>query len=303
MLFPADRRLAAIPVVALVVLPTPVLPPGEVGLRSSLVTLAGALLGLYVAARRQLIASLRERAERAERERHLVAEQVRGEERVRLAAEIHDVVTHRVSLMVLQAGALQVSSADAQAREAAETLRVTGCQALRELRDLVGILHDPDGDGMREQELPDLVTLVAESESVGVRVELVEHGDRSPISPVVGRTAHRVVQEALTNVRKHAPGASARVEVRYERDGVLLLVRNTAPTRAPDPALIGVGPAGAGPALTGAGPALTGAGPAAGTGLLGLRQRVELVDGTLLAGPYGDGGFELRVTLPRGTRW
>ncbi|MDF5753926.1 ATP-binding protein [Spongiactinospora sp. TRM90649] len=177
-----------------------------------------------------------------------------------------------------------MSSADGRTREAAEALRVTGCQALEELRDLVGILHDPEPDGMREQALPDLGALVAESESVGVPVELVERGDRSPISPVVGRTAHRVVQEALTNVRKHAPGASTRVQVHYGRDAVRLVVRNTAPTRAADPAL-------------------TGAGSATGTGLLGLRQRVELVNGTLLAGPYGDGGFQIQATLPRESGW
>nr|WP_269128777.1 histidine kinase [Nonomuraea sp. K271] len=210
-----------------------------------------------------------------------MAEQARGEERVRLAAEIHDVVTHRVSLMVLQAGALQVSATDDRTEEAAEALRTTGCQALAELRDLVGILRDADGDAdhatMPQPVLPDLGTLIAESESVGVPVELAERGDRSPLSPVVGRTAHRIVQEALTNVRKHAPGASARVEAHYDREVVRLTVRNTAPTRPADPALAGPGP---------------------GTGLLGLRQRVELVNGTLVARPRGDGGFELQATLP-----
>ncbi|WP_201760776.1 MULTISPECIES: sensor histidine kinase [unclassified Nonomuraea] len=285
MVFAADRRTAMIPVAALVVLTALIFRPWEawveIGLRTSLITFAAALLGLYVAARRQLLASLRERAERAERERHLMAEQARGEERVRLAAEIHDVVTHRVSLMVLQAGALQVSATDDRTEEAAEALRTTGCQALAELRDLVGILRDADGDAdhatMPQPVLPDLGTLIAESESVGVPVELAERGDRSPLSPVVGRTAHRIVQEALTNVRKHAPGASARVEAHYDREVVRLTVRNTAPTRPADPALAGPGP---------------------GTGLLGLRQRVELVNGTLVARPRGDGGFELQATLP-----
>ena len=91
--------------------------------------------------------ALTERAERAERERHLLAEQARAEERARLAGEMHDVVTHRVSLMVLQAGALRLTAADEATRQAAEELRTAGCQALDELRDLVGILRTaPDGD-------------------------------------------------------------------------------------------------------------------------------------------------------------
>ncbi|MDP4505793.1 sensor histidine kinase [Nonomuraea turcica] len=153
--------------------------------------------------------------------------------------------------------------------------------AYSELRDLVGILRDAESDAqpdtMGQRVLPDLETLIAESESVGVPVELVERGDRSQVSLVVGRTAHRVAQEALTNVRKHAPGAFARVHVHYDRDVVRLIVHNTAPTRTADPALAGAGP---------------------GTGLLGLRQRVELVNGTLSARSCGNGGFEIQATLP-----
>ena len=96
---------------------------------------------------RRLVQALRERAERAEREHHLLAEQARAEERARLAGEMHDVVTHRVSLMVLQAGALRITAKDEATRQAAEELRAAGCQALDELRDLVGILRTaPDED-------------------------------------------------------------------------------------------------------------------------------------------------------------
>ena len=110
-------------------------------------TAVGPLLALYFGARHALLQSLRERADRAERERYLLAEQARTEERARLAGEMHDVVTHRVSLMVLQAGALRMTAPDEATRRAAEDLRVTGCQALDELRDLVGILRThPDGD-------------------------------------------------------------------------------------------------------------------------------------------------------------
>jgi signal transduction histidine kinase len=237
----------------------------------------GPLLALYFGARHALLQSLRERADRAERERYLLAEQARAEERARLAGEMHDVVTHRVSLMVLQAGALRMTSPDEATRRAAEDLRVTGCQALDELRDLVGILRShPDGDETPATE--GLAALVAESASVGTPAELTEEGDPALASPLVGRTAYRIVREALTNVRKHAPGARVTVHVSYGDSQVRLAVRNTAAPGAAD--------------LSGL------AGTGSGLGLSGLRQRVELVHGTLRAGPAPDGGFCLEATLP-----
>jgi signal transduction histidine kinase len=214
-------------------------------LAQSMAFVAGpALFGLYVATRARAIRLLTERAERAERERHLLAEQARAEERTRLAAEMHDVVAHRVSLMILQAGALRVRTRDEETRGAAEEMRATGCQALEELRDVIGLLRrsaeggDDDGPAaVTHAPVPDLSALVAESASVGVPVELVEEGDAPSASPVVGRTAYRVVQEALTNVRKHAPGARVEVRVRYRADGVRLTVRNTAPSGTGDPVL------------------------------------------------------------------
>lgn len=219
---------------------------------------------------------------RARRERRLLAEQARAEERVRLAGEMHDMVTHRVSLMVLQAGALRVSAADEATRRAAEDLRTAGCQALDELRDLVGVLRAEPGEGERPvagpTPVPDLSALVAESRQVGVEVRLQASGDPLLASPAVARTAYRVVQEALTNVRKHAPGAPAEVRVRYGGDRVRLTVRNPAPDRAsPDVGLAASG---------------------SGTGLLGLRQRVELVGGSLRFGPVEDGGFQVTADLP-----
>jgi signal transduction histidine kinase len=110
-------------------------------------TALGPLLALYFSARHAMVAALTERAERAERERYLLAEQARADERARLAGEMHDVVTHRVSLMVLQAGALSITAKNEATRRAAEELRAAGCQALDELRDLVGILRtSPEGD-------------------------------------------------------------------------------------------------------------------------------------------------------------
>jgi signal transduction histidine kinase len=110
-------------------------------------TAVGPLLALYFTARHEVLQGLRDRAERAEQERYLLAEQARAEERARLAGEMHDIVTHRVSLMVLQAGALGITAKDEATRQAAEELRAAGCQALDELRDLVGILRtEPDSD-------------------------------------------------------------------------------------------------------------------------------------------------------------
>jgi signal transduction histidine kinase len=239
-------------------------------------TAVGPLLALYFDARRRVVAALRERAERAERERHLLAAQARAEERARLAGEMHDVVTHRVSLMVLQAGALQVTAADAATRRAAEELRAAGCQALEELRDLVGILRTAPEDD-RAPAVGGFAELVAESVAVGVPTELIEEGDPALASPVVERTARRVLREALTNVRKHAPGARVTVRVRYEQARMRLTVRNTAPTGRPDDGLTATG---------------------SGFGMAELRQRIELVHGTLRAGPRDDGGFGVEAVLP-----
>ncbi|MFD0686157.1 sensor histidine kinase [Actinomadura fibrosa] len=253
--------------------------PGALQFRSLVLIGMAALLGLYVAARIRVVEALTERAERAERERHLLAEQVRAEERARLAAEMHDVVAHRVTLMVLQAGALRVRAQDEPTRAAAEEVRRTGATALEELRDVIGLLRRGEVDQAREvhEPLPDLSALVAESVAVGVRVELVETGDRPLASPVVGRTAYRVVQESLTNVHKHAPGASVTVHVRYSPRRVRIVVRNSAPDAGADTPLAAAG---------------------SGTGLRGLRQRVELIGGRLRAAPGRDGGFYVAVVLP-----
>jgi signal transduction histidine kinase len=276
-----DRRRAWLMIgIIAVIAARPFAPSADVAVGAGIVALLPGLLGSYVA-------GLNERVERAEREQVRAAERARVEERVRLAAEMHDVVTHRVSLMVLQAGALGVTASDAATRAAAEDLRSAGCQALEELRDLVGVLREaPPGEvaepgGLTraggEAGSPDLEELLAESESVGVTARLERSGNPDLASPVVARTAYRVAQEALTNVRKHAPGAHAVVRLAYQSDRVRLTVRNSAPEGPADPGLTGSG---------------------SGTGLLGLRHRVELVSGSFRAGPTADGGFEVEAVLP-----
>ena len=239
-------------------------------------TAVGPLLALYFSARHEMLQALRDRAERAEHERYLLAEQARAEERARLAGEMHDVVTHRVSLMVLQAGALGITATDEATRQAAEELRAAGVQALDELRDLVGILRTAPED---DQALPvsGLAELVGESTAVGTPTEFVQEGDPALASPVVGRTAYRIVREALTNVRKHAPGAHVVDRVSYDESQVRLSIRNTAAAAPPANGLAATG---------------------SGLGLAGLRQRIELVHGTLRASGTPDGGFCLEATMP-----
>lgn len=283
-LYRQDRRTAYIALAAFtLVIARPWEPSATVITIGVLRTAAGPLLALYFDARRQLVQALTERAERAERERHLLAEQARAEERARLAAEMHDVVTHRVSLMALQAGALRMTAADEVTRQAAEELRAAGCQALEELRDLVGILRTaPEGD--ETPSVAGFAELVAESTAVGTPAVLVEEGDRALASPVVGRTAYRIVREALTNVRKHAPGARVTVRAEYGETRVRVAVRNT-----PPPGATGTAAGTADTAL-----ARTGSG----LGLAHLRQRVELVRGTLHSGRTPEGGFTVEAVLP-----
>jgi signal transduction histidine kinase len=248
------------------------------GTANMLAILTPACYGLYIASRRRLIAALGERAERAEREQELRAEQAREEERNRLAGDMHDIVTHRVSLMVLQAGAMRSRAPDDATRSAAEDLRSTGCQALAELRDLVAVLRtaeERNAGAPVEPAVLDLSALVDESLAAGVDVRLDVEGSVRPASPVVVRTAYRVVQESLTNVHKHAPGAFVRVLLRYAPTEVRITVTNTAATR---PREIELG--------------------AGGTGLVGLARRIELTGGTFGAGPRPNGGFALDARLP-----
>jgi signal transduction histidine kinase len=239
-------------------------------------TAVGPFFALYLTARHEMFQALRDRAERAERERYLLAEQARAEERARLAGEMHDVVTHRVSLMVLQAGALQITAPDEATRRAADELRAAGVQALDELRDLVGILRTAPEDDQAPS-TAELAALVAESSAVGTPAELIEDGDPALASPVVGRTAYKVVREALTNVRKHAPGARVLVRVSYDESGVRVSVQNTPAAHPPAGDLAETG---------------------SGLGIASLRQRIELVHGTLRAGSSPDGGFSLEAMLP-----
>ncbi|HEY6738802.1 MAG TPA: ATP-binding protein [Actinopolymorphaceae bacterium] len=248
---------------------------------------APALLGLYVAARRRLIVALRERAVRAEREQRLLADRARAEERRRLATEMHDVVTLRVDRMLELAARLRAEAPIPATREAADSLTSAGRQALAELDELVGLLRTGRDDEVPTTRLTGEVSpaslsdLIAESAAIGVTATLREEGTAEMLSPTVARTVYRIVQEGLTNVRKHAYGAGVDIRVRHDHANVRVTVRNGAPPVSSERDLVADLPA-----------------SGSGSGLLGLRHRVELVDGRLRAGPTPDGGFELDAILP-----
>ena len=245
---------------------------------NSLVALIGVgfcvATGAYVGARRDLVASLRDRADRAEREQELRDEQARIGERARIAREMHDVLAHKVSLIALHAGALEVNTEDARVRDSAALIRTTAAQAMTDLREVLGVLRA--GGELDEDLRPhdeDVERVVEASRAAGVRVTLTV--DAPPLPDALGRTVHRVVQEALTNVHKHARGAATTVAITGDATGgVTIEVTNQRPVAA-------------GSLL-----------PGAGAGLAGLRERVALVGGTLDAGPTAAGGWRVAAWLP-----
>jgi signal transduction histidine kinase len=257
------------------------------------VTLFGVpvLLGLYLGARRRLVQQLRARVADGRRQQQLVADRVRADERAKLAEEMHDVVTHRVSLMVLQAGALRLTAADPMTRVAAEELRVAGVQALDELRDLVGVLRDPatESEVGASPPAPDPAALVERAVAAGLTVRLELSGSPAAVSPMVGRTVYRLVQEGLTNVGKHAPEASTAVRVAYTSSGATVSVVSEAPATVPSGA---IGPGGA------ISKDIDLVATGSGRGLAGLARRVELIGGRFGAGHDDAGRFVLEATLP-----
>jgi signal transduction histidine kinase len=238
--------------------------------------------GMLARSKRQLLLSLRDRARRAETEARLRAEQAQRLAREAIAREMHDVLAHRLTLLSVHAGGLEFRP-DASREEvarAAGVIRESAHEALQDLREIIGVLRagEPD-DGSRPQPtLAALDALVAESRQAGMEVAFVRHvTDPAAVPASVGRTAYRIVQEALTNARKHAPGTDVTLSVTgAPGDGLALSVRNTPPD-------------GAVPHV-----------PGSGQGLIGLTERATLAGGTLEHGPTADGGFEVRARLPWG---
>jgi len=261
--------------------PDPELPFWLVTALAVVTTFAIFAWGMFVRARRQLVVSLHERAVRAESEQQLRVGQARYLERTRIAREMHDVLAHRISLLSLHAGALEIrpdAPPDEVAR-AAGVIRSSAHQALQDLREVIGVLREEDVEPTRPQPtLADVPELIEESRGAGMKVTLdCRVDDIDTVPAAVGRNAYRIVQEGLTNARKHASGV--RVEIIFEGTagrGLTVAVRNPAPVGESVPTGI----------------------PGAGTGIIGLAERTGLAGGRLVHGRTPSGDFELRAWLP-----
>ncbi|MEU0087075.1 sensor histidine kinase [Streptomyces sp. NPDC006274] len=244
------------------------------------------VLGDSIRTRRAYFDQLEERATRLEKEREAQAKVAVAAERARIARELHDVVAHNVSVMVVQAdgAAYVLDAAPDQAKQALETISSTGRQALAEMRRLLGVLRTGDGPESGEyvpqpdvQQIEDLVEHVR---AAGLTVDFRIEGTPRPLPSGVELTAYRIVQEALTNTRKHGgPEAGASVRLVYFDDGLGLLVEDDG--RGASHELYEDGGA-----------------DGHGHGLIGMRERVGMVGGTLDAGPRPGGGFRISALLP-----
>jgi signal transduction histidine kinase len=255
-----------------------------------------ALWGIWVRARRERLNALRERAVRAEAEAVEAAERIRRQEREHIAREMHDALAHRITLLSLHAGALEVrpDMGSAEVATVAGTIRATAHQALDDLREILGVLRPERGGGSSSGEasvrpqtgVADIAELVRECRAAGVPVELdcrIAEADTASLPTSVSRTAYRVAQEGLTNARKHAPGRAVRIRLDRSGEGELhVRLRNALPS----------GGAPAAPAM-----------PGSRSGLLGLSERVSLAGGRMDYGARrGSGGsgidFSLEAWLP-----
>ncbi|KFK85559.1 histidine kinase [Streptomyces sp. JS01] len=244
------------------------------------------VLGDSLRTRRAYFDQLEERAARLEREREAQSKVAVAAERARIARELHDVVAHNVSVMVVQAdgAAYVMDAAPDQAKQALETISGTGRQALAEMRRLLGVLRTGDapesGEYVPQPDVEQIEDLVAQVRQTGLEVDFKVEGTPRPLPSGVELTAYRVVQEALTNTRKHGgPDAGASVRLVYFDDGLGLLIEDDGRGAAHE--LYEDGGA-----------------DGAGHGMIGMRERVGMVGGTLDAGPRPGGGFRISALLP-----
>ena len=267
---------------AALVMPDPDFPLWGESLGFVLIYALLVLVGLYVRSRRQLVASLVAQAESAQREQEAVGESARSGERARIAREMHDALGHRLSVIAMHAGALE-SRTDLSARDtrtAAGVVRENAHQAMSELRQVLGVLNEASStsSGSDVPTLADLDELVEAGVGDGVVPKLLWEADVATIPPTVSRHLYRIAQEALTNVRKHAPGQPTLVVVRVPGpDDVELVVLNELPPE--ETASAGVGPS------------------RLHHGLAGLAERARLAGGSLSARTEGQ-AFVVRAVLP-----
>jgi signal transduction histidine kinase len=238
--------------------------------------------GMFIRSQRELMLALRERTRQAEAERDLRVSQARSQERTRIAREMHDVLAHRISLLSLHAGALEVrpDAPPAEIARAAGVVRACAREALEDLREVIGVLRTEPVAGEAERPQPtlaDVADLVEESRAAGTVVSLEEHVDGDRLPAATGRTVYRIVQEGLTNARKHAQGAAVFVTIDGAGgDGLTLEVISRRPL-----AQLGR------PEI-----------PGAGAGLIGLSERASLLGGRLEHGRTDAGDYRLWAWLP-----
>lgn len=246
-------------------------------LGSVVVLSAAGLAGVYVGTHRRYVALMRERAAALEAAQETKVQAAIGAERTRMARELHDVAAHHLSGMVVQAAAVQrlIDVDPAAAREGIGSIRRQGRRTLEDLRMLVGVLRDPDavGDHAPVPGLARLEELVADARAVGADVTLTVRGAPRDLPPLADVTCYRLVQEALSNSRQHAPGAPVRVVVEHG-DAVTVTVDDDGDGTTTTTGLAGVG-------------------------LVGMRERAQLVGATLQAGPRDGGGWRVRAVVPR----
>lgn len=237
-----------------------------------------ASFGMYISASRRLLVQLQQRASEAEQSRAVAEEEARTAERTRIAREMHDIVAHKISLVALQAGALEVNqNLDRdQVNQAAGLIRQTAASALTELREVLGVLRREGETAplMPQPTWEDVRALVTGSQEAGITVELFDFID-DPVPDNLARTAYRVVQEGLTNIHKHARHTKARVALIGEPGSDLVIeVSNVLPK------------------------GFTTDLPGARMGLSGIETRVTHAGGTITSGPTDDGRFEVKAVIP-----
>lgn len=234
-------------------------------------------LGLAFARSRRRSEALEVQAAQAERERIEAAARAAAEERARIARELHDVISHDVSLMVLQASVERRIQRDGPTAQTLATIETTGREALAELRRMMGVLRKHDGVAPLTPQpgMADLPALVEQARAAGIAVELVVDGDPVAVPPGLDIAAYRIVQESITNAAKHAPGASVTAVLRYRDRGLEIDVVND---MGRDAATVPL--------------------PRGGHGLVGMQERVDLFGGHLEATPEASGGFRVRARIP-----
>jgi signal transduction histidine kinase len=241
----------------------------------ALICAVSAGFGLYRGNRRASLDRLRERAELLDRERELLAQRAVAEERVRIAQELHDVVAHNVSLIVVQAQALGATAGDQRVTEATDGIANLGREAMAEMHRTLKLLRGGEDGGPAlapQPGLGELDDLLERARGAGVGIDLTVEGEPRPLSQSVDLSAYRIVQEALTNVVKHAGRAHTTVTLGYRPDALELTIADSGDTPLPP--------------------------TVAGHGLVGMRERAALFGGTLSAGPRDGHGFEVRASLP-----